>query len=345
MIRELVENGVAVKLDLSQQILDLDAPEDERYQEPELSPTPAASSTSLVSASVLSQKAKQFDDALYAAVDVAVQRGLGACPSKLELLRSWAKAALNAREHGEAACLLFGACDLGGARLSLPPEVSARVDDAVKQFLADEGRSAPLGFYTQTERLKAIFRQDRLLMTEPRDPASSDALARLVSGDAKLLRTYKNILAVASKMTNPARPDVFDLLRAGRTGGRHILVPSRSHEADLVLQLFGDGPIPSGFDLAEELATRIEAGSLSLAPGKDSGWYDHQTWALEPLVAPDRTRESARMRLSPDYRRHLRDLFKGLLALTRETHVKQLSPLRPDAQRRGPRYRYSFAPS
>jgi hypothetical protein len=324
MIRELVEQDVNITLDLSDQVLDVDAPDDGQFGEPSLSPVPVAS-TSLVSASVLAQKAKQFDDALYAAVELAVQRGLGAMPSKWEFLRAWAKVALDAREHGQAACLLFGACELGRAGLQLPEDVSAAVKVVVEDFLADERRSAPLGFYTQTAQLAAIFRQDRLLMTELREPLSSaDALAGLASRDEHLLRTYQRILTLASKMTNPASADLHDLLQTNARSGRRILLPSRSHEGELVLRLFGDRPIPDGFDLADELANRVKAGSLSLAPNQNSGWYDHQTWALEPLVAPLRAPESTRVRHSDRYRHHLRQLFKGLLALTRETHVKQL---------------------
>lgn len=69
---------------------------------------------------------------------------------------------------------------------------------------------------------------------------------------------------------------------------------------------------------------RIRAGSLDLAPTARSGWYDHQTWALEPLVVPERMPEASRLRLGESYRKALLDLFRGVLALTRETHVKQL---------------------
>jgi hypothetical protein len=159
------------------------------------------------------------------------------------------------------------------------------------------------------------------------DPASSEPVARLVADDPNLRRAYGSVLAVAAKMTNPPGAGARDLLQPGEGEDRRIFVPSRSHEADLVRRLYGDRPIPDGFDLAEEIAGRVKAGSLSLAPREDSGWYDYQTWALEPLVAPDRALEAARTRLSADYRRHLRELFKGLLALTRETHVKQLEPV------------------
>jgi hypothetical protein len=80
-------------------------------------------------------------------------------------------------------------------------------------------------------------------------------------------------------MTNPPSETVHDLVSAGAPGERRILPPSRSHESDHVLRLYRDRPIPDGFDLAEEVARRVEGGSLSLAPREDSGWYDHQTWA------------------------------------------------------------------
>ena len=69
---------------------------------------------------------------------------------------------------------------------------------------------------------------------------------------------------------------------------------------------------------------RLRDGSLNLDPTEASGWYDFQTWALEPLVLPHKTPEAARLRMNDRYRDQLDDLFKSILALTRETHVKQL---------------------
>ena len=326
IVREVVENGIAIRLDLSEQILALDAPEDARYAEPELSPVPAATD-SLLSASVLAQKAKQFDDALYAAVELVAQHGHGAVRGKREWLRRWADAAIAAGEHGEAATLLLAACELGGAQRALPAGVSANVRSAIDRFLGDPNRSAPLGFYTQSDALAAIFRQDRMLMTELGEPEQADALARVLQSDSELLRSYQTQLALASRLTNPRRDDAFDLLASAQPKGRRILPPSRSPEGDLMERLYNDRPIPDGFDLAEEVASRVAAGSLSLAPRADSGWYAHQLFALEPLVAPERAPEAERLRYSHDYRLHLRGLFKAIFALTRETHVKQLEPV------------------
>jgi hypothetical protein len=70
----------------------------------------------------------------------------------------------------------------------------------------------------------------------------------------------------------------------------------------------------------------IRSGQLSLRPKHDSGWYDYQIWALEPLVAPDRAPEMKHLEFSVNYRKQLVELFKGLFALSRETHIDQVPP-------------------
>jgi hypothetical protein len=127
----------------------------------------------------------------------------------------------------------------------------------------------------------------------------------------------------------PDRPDA---------PGRAALFPaSRSHEQELLERLYGDRPIPGGFDLAGELIRRVRRGEVRLEPSPGSGWYDHQTWSLEPLVVPDRTPEARHLVLTRHYRKHQEQLFRAALALARETHVKQLAaayggfggPMRP----------------
>src|SRR5262249_46054630 len=103
-----------------------------------------------------------------------------------------------------------------------------------------------------------------------------------------------------------------------------FLPPSLSHEAALDERLFGDRVIPDGFDLAAELVARVRSGQVSLAPTDASGWYDHLAWSLEPLIRPDAVPEARRLSLGGRYREHLGELFKGMLALARETQVKQL---------------------
>src|SRR5262249_39379532 len=143
---------------------------------------------------------------------------------------------------------------------------------------------------------------------------------------------YEGMLLLAEHLTNPlAGPDLRPALAALDKGeaptwptGLAFLPPSRAHETDLIMRLNDDRTIPEGFNLADAMIDRIRAGTLSLAPRPNSGWYDHQTWALEPLVVPERMPEAPRLRLDESYREQLVALFKGLLAMTRETHVKQL---------------------
>ena len=73
------------------------------------------------------------------------------------------------------------------------------------------------------------------------------------------------------------------------------------------------------------MVTRLRNGSLDFAPTEASGWYDWQSWALEALVLLERMPEGARLTANVKYRRQLEELFKSVLALTRETHVKQLA--------------------
>ena len=100
--------------------------------------------------------------------------------------------------------------------------------------------------------------------------------------------------------------------------------PSRSREGDLAARLWGNRPVPEGASLMDELVARVRMGDVSLEPREDSGWYDHQTWSLEPLLRPERTEEAKRLAYGEEYLKHLEMLFRGVLALVRETHVKQL---------------------
>ena len=75
-----------------------------------------------VSASVLAQKAKQFDDGLYAAVELAAQNGAGRYPGKSDLLVRLARAmaASHAEGAGNAETILLAACRLGGVPAIIP---------------------------------------------------------------------------------------------------------------------------------------------------------------------------------------------------------------------------------
>jgi hypothetical protein len=315
-MREIHADGWCVRLDLGPQVLGIEVPEvvfgwgDPDEDSGLLLPVPPAETTDPVSAATLLLKAKQFDDGLYAAVELAAQQGAGRFPGKASLLRSLTASLPEAT--------LLAACELGGLGVVAPAQLREAVRQLVDDFLRDELASKPLGFYTWTAELSAIFRQDRFLQ-QPLDTETANALARAVATTPGAAAAHDACLRLAARLTNPAaRPGLRD-----GSGRRAFLPVSRSHEQVLVERLFGNQPIPEGFNLMTELIRRVQSGQIRLEPSEQSGWYDHQTWSLEPLVVPDQMPEARRLEQGARYRLHLEDLFRGALALARETHVKQ----------------------
>jgi hypothetical protein len=324
-------DGWCVRLDLCRQVLALEVPEfiigrrpDGEGAGPLLSMPPAADSGA-VSAATLLLKAKQFDDGLYAAVDLAAQHGAGRFAGKAALLRSLAAtltAGLPAAE--DAAVAVHAACELGGLPTDVSPSLRDRVRTLTSNFLRDELASKPLAFYDWTPELSAIFRQDRFLH-QPLAAETADALARALDRTPGAPAAHDALLRLNARLTNPqAGPSLRD-----GTGQPAFLPASRSHEQLLVERLFGDRPVPDDFDLMAELIRRVRSGEIRLEPSQESGWYDHQTWSLEPLIVPDRVSEAARLEFGKRYRKHLEDVFRGALALARETHVKQAAIATP----------------
>ena len=326
-----------IELDLSGQVLRLSVPDWARQGSPPAA-TPLElkqSGSPFVSAALLAQKAKQFDDGLYAAVELAIQQGAGRFPGKRWLLETVARGLGNLPPGTQSSVpgILLGAGRLGGLNLITPPQLVPAVESAILRFQADQKRSKPVSFYTWSEDLRRIFLQDRMLQQEltgaPEIGALVGILRRSDAGAA-----YEAYLKLTSKLTNPApadKPDLRSLLansgpQPPRVPGQglYFFPPSRAHETELVKRLFGNRPIPEGFNLAEQIISRLRAGSLDLQPGKDSGWYDLATWALEPLILTGKMPEAKRLKLDQGYVRQLEELFKGLLALTRETHIKNL---------------------
>jgi hypothetical protein len=329
VVREVHAEGWTVRLDLSGQVLAIDVPQHNfvRWDEDALSPTIPLAFDGFVSAAALLWKAKLFDDGLLAAVELAAQDGAGRFGGKASVLRSLA-AALRHQPTADPAvlALVFGACRLGGIP-ELPPDHAEPVTDrAVAAFLGDESRSKLLGFYAWSERLRAVFRQDRFLQAELA-PEQAATLVRALGRDADARAAYLAALDLAARLTNPpSGPSLRPLLGGGPASPLPpaFFPPSPSHEATLVEALFGDHPVPDGFDLAAELVARVRSGRVSFAPTDRSGWYDRLSWSLEPLVRPDDVPEAGRLSLGGRYREHLGELFTGMLALARETQVKQI---------------------
>jgi len=330
-----------VQVDESQQRLKIHANDDRVWKRTALDPTLASLrrgpfSERFISASMLAFKAKQFDDGLYAAVDLAAQHGAGKYPGKTSLFTELTRHLARGGLYGEMSSVVFAAARLGGISVEQPGVMEPAVAQLIERFLADESESKPLGFYTWTQELKRIFQQDRMLQSEVRGLRAIDEVAGALRDCGSTYAIYADYLTLVARLTNPlAGSDLRDWSdpTSDDTSPRSFFPPSRAYETDLAKQLYENTPIPEGFSLVQEMVQRIRDGRLRLKPTEKSGWYDYQTWALEPLVLPEKMPEATKLEFSEEYRRHLVELFKGIIALTRETHVKQLEHLACGAAR------------
>lgn len=338
VFRTLNVEKYEVRLDLSTSVLGVDIPDDKTFSDrPGQAEAPIAprlsTTTGFASASMLAFKAKQFDDGLYASVELAAQRGLGKLPGKTVWLGTLANALASEADTAETAGLVvWSAARLGGIPASSPEAKQRAIEEFEHEFLAEELRSKPIGFYTWSSELANIFRQDRMLQTTLKQPTEVAALVRALGSHPESGKAYAAYLSLVERLTNPFKGnDLRPLLNRAQRGesiapaGHFQLLPaSRAYETDLIMALYGDQPIPEGFNLVDEMIRRIRAGTLSIEPKPDSGWYDRQTYALEPLVIPEGMPEAPRLKFSERYRAQMLELFKAILALTRETHIKQL---------------------
>lgn len=343
-VRKVRSENLLISLDLAKQVLGLEIQEDtgwagERKKvEADLYPTfkEIPHATDFVSASVLAAKAKQFDDGLYAAVELLCQQGTKNFVGKREILRQVLEnlshleqdTGLDTGSLTYCRGLIHAAAGLGGRQLQETPAVRKQSEKIISGFIRNELRSKPIGFYTWTPELSQIFQQDRLLQ-EKLNPAIVPILARGVSEGKSTLKPYRAYLSMVERLTNPFPPDYCDLsefVRKGQTtsGYCSFFPPSRAHESELVKRMYGNKPIPRGFSLIDALVDKIRTGEIDLAPDERSGWYDHQAYALEPFVLPERMPEAQKLHFGQRYKKELVDLFKATLAFSRETHIKQL---------------------
>ena len=308
---------------------------------------------------------KPFDDGLYAAVELGAEDGTQGSPiAKRSLLsdllaellvRSTTGAAAEQPFARAAAGSIGAALQLGGGQV--PPSIATDAASIVQQFDADPFFSRPIGFYTWTPALSAIFRQDRLLhATSVPAPTfgAFAAVAAALNGTPSLSARYGKVLELYSGLTNPffdrpasdLQPFATDGASLGDLGAiesafamahpetgaadatcaAHLaFVPaSDSPETRLFRTLYCNSQIPAGTNLFDVLIGAIQSGMIDLTPTATSGWYDRQLFALETLLLPDRASEKDHLFLTQGYKKKLVETFKTLITETRETHVKQL---------------------
>jgi hypothetical protein len=340
--RIIRQQGLEVRLDLSTQVLGLDIPEEREWGqtlgkvEAELYPTikSVPRRDDFVSASIMVAKAKQFDDGLYAAVEYLSQNGADGFMGKRELLRRVAEALkglandkeMKGERLKESRSFIQAAANLGGQAMAGAKEIQLRAEEIRAKFLSDKLKSKPISFYTWTEELTRIFQQDRLLQ-EPLDPEQVSELTQGLSKDATALKAYQAYLSFVKKLTNPFPPEfsaLSPILNIEKEKKYSFFPPSQAPETELVKKLYRNRPIPEGFNLLDELVKEIQKKAVDLTPREDSGWYAHQIYALEPFANPELMPEAKKLYFGEKYKKELIDLFKASLALTRETHIKQL---------------------
>src|SRR5262249_48051110 len=131
-----------------------------------------------------------------------------------------------------------------------------------------------------------------------------------------------------ARLTNPLQDlTLAEVAAAGgqRTGQQAIAVfpGSRSKETELFERLFPQG-LPPGADLMKEMIRAIRSGKVDLAPKADSGWYEHQIYALETFLLLEKGAESAKLLLTKSYKKRMLEAFQALVTKRRETHARKL---------------------
>jgi hypothetical protein len=302
----------------------------------------------LPSVNLIDGKAKQFDDGLYAALDLAYYDGHDdVLRGHVELVRHIAE---KVGPDSPAAPFLAAGLDLAGVTIPVSDE-SAR-EQFLTEFESNSLRSKPIGFYHWSPKLSECYRfleyfQHPFWITEDRFPEIPRELAAVVQDDPALRADYERAISFYSRLTNPpvalSLLDVTDeadartlakiQLKDHRQPSVSVFPASTSREQRLFDRLFPLG-FPEGADLMQELIRAVQSGEVDLAPGEESGWYDHQTYALETFLLPSRGEESRKLLLTARYKQRMLDAFAALITKRRETHVRQLAAAGATAEAR-----------
>jgi hypothetical protein len=282
--------------------------------------------TVLPSINLIDAKAKQFDDGLVAAIDLAYYKGLGTrLQSHVALIKRWH--ALVAQASPASAYLAAG---LKIAGVNAKPDQPQAEQSWLERFESAPAFSKPLGFYTWSEDLTRVFRFMRYFQQPlPREPPGLIAeLASALGTDPSLIEDSKHVNGFYARLTNPvAHQTLVDALESGVTLDRvadvAVFPSSRSRETELFAKLFPAG-LPQSADLIKELVHAIRSGKVDLAPRPDSGWYDYQVYALETFLMPEKGDEHQKLVLTRAYKKRMLEAFAALITKRRETHSRDL---------------------
>lgn len=291
----------------------------------------------LPSANLADGAAKQFDDGLYAALDLASFQGrlepLLAAPDVIASIFDGLPGDSPARPF------LAAAMELAGKPSQLDEQQEAEKQRLLDEFDGNKARSKPISFYEWTAELQQVWRFFRFLQYEF-DETHLDvprSVAAVLKEDPVLLERYQAVNHFYGRLTNPmiclpadaligSDADLDDLAveRQARRAKVAMLPPSTSRETELFDRLF-PLRLPPEANLMSELIRRIRSGEVDLAPGEGDGWYQYQVYALETLLLPSRGHETEKLLLTARYKKRLVEAFKALVTKRRETHARQLA--------------------
>ena len=290
----------------------------------------------LPTVNLIDGKAKQFDDGLYAALDQMYYKGLqGKLLGHVVLVKRIYE---QAGKDSPAAPFLAAGLELAGVKVEVSDPSTK--DRLLAEFNDNEVASKPIGFYTWNETLASCSRFLRFFQQKLGEPdlALIRALADALGKDKTLLADYHKAMAFYARLTNPrscltCADVVTQPTLDGSTLHRmsqekqvaHATValfpPSTSKEGVLFEKLFPFG-LPPHAELMRELVRRIRSGEIDLKPKSNSGWYDHQVFALETLLLPEKGDERAKLLLTKSYKKRMLEAFQALVTKRRETHVR-----------------------
>lgn len=307
----------------------------------------AAHRDALSSVQTIGTYEKQLDDQLYAGVELAVQRGLDPTLEPKRSILSESLTVLAAhRSPGadQALVVIAAALEVGGAKAAVPADLAAAVEAEKAAFASNAKLSKPIGFYTWSAELKAIWEQDRLLQQELPSAASACAFAAAIAADPARQQRYLTLVTLTSRMTNPLESSLVELLpiasdpgcaATAATSPRAFISASQTPEVALFRKLYPDG-VPEGADLMQDFIDAIRAGTLDLTPGPNDGWYAHQLYALETLLVTDKSEERAKVAFMARYKKRLQEAFQTMVTQHRETHAKQADTIAMTTTAAGP---------
>jgi len=297
----------------------------------------------LPSANTLDGAAKQFDDGLYAALDLACFRGeIGLAPAA----PVWAAAVLQRLpKQSTARPFLAAALELAGKTFDLAAAEKQESDRWLAQFERNQAASKPISFYTWTPELKQVWRFFRFLQHEftEDDLAIPRDVAAVLQQNDDLRKQHLAINDFYGRLTNPSICLPVDALiddkqalpqlakeHLARRAAAAVFPPSTSRETELFDRMFPTG-LPAGVNLMGVLIQRIRSGEVDLKPGENDGWYQHQVYALETLLLPAKGQENDKLLLTAEYKKRLVEAFKALATKRRETHARQLAKTKSSA--------------